>query len=81
MQDPQQPLAPPPGQPHPLPDLGEAPGGASLRSQRLPLADPRQQVERLEALDLAACPHGGDFDAALGAAGWPALEPATLEIF
>lgn len=81
MQDPQQPLPPPPGRPHPQPDLGETPGGVSLRSRRLPLAEARHQVERLEALDLAACPHGGNFDAALGAAGWPALEPGKLEIF
>jgi radical SAM/Cys-rich protein len=81
MQDPQQPWPPPPGRPHPQPDLGEAPGGASLRSRRLPLAEARHQVGRLDALYLGACPHGGGFDAALAAAGWPALEPSRLEIF
>jgi radical SAM/Cys-rich protein len=53
----------------------------SLRSRRLPLADPRRQIERLKTLDLGACRHGGSFPAALEAAGWPALTPARLEIF
>jgi len=72
---------PPAGRPHPQPDLGEPPRLTTLAARRLPLADPRQQIERLDALDLAACPRGGDFAAALAAAGWPALEPAVLEIF
>ncbi len=53
----------------------------SLRSRRLPLADPAHQIELLEALDLGACPHGGSFEAALEAGGRPALTPARLEIF
>jgi hypothetical protein len=63
------------------PELGPPPGQASLRSRRLPLADPRQQIERLAALELQGGPHGGSFDAALDASGWPALTPARLEIF
>lgn len=79
--EPSRPQPPPAGRPHPQAELGDPPGRSSLRSRRLPLADPRQQLERLEALDLAAVPHGGDFDAALAAAGWPALAPGRLEIF
>jgi radical SAM/Cys-rich protein len=71
----------PAGRPHPQPELGEAPRLASLAARRLPLADPRQQVATLDALDLRAVPHGGHFEAALAAAGWPALRPARLEIF
>ncbi len=72
---------PPPGRPHPQPDLDDPPGQRSLTARRLPLADPRRQVERLDALDLGSSPHGGRFDAALAASGWPALTPAGLEIF
>ena len=80
MQDSRRPFPPRAGRPHPQPDLAESPAGSSLKARRLLLADPRQQIERLDALDLAACSHGGDFDATLGAAGWPALRPARLEI-
>lgn len=75
------PPPPPAGRPHPQPDLGDRPRLTTLAARRLPLADPRQQIATLDALDLRAGPHGGDFEAALAAAGRQGLEPAALEIF
>ncbi|MDP2305159.1 MAG: arsenosugar biosynthesis radical SAM protein ArsS [Pseudomonadota bacterium] len=50
----------------------------SLRSRRAPLASAGAQLARLDALTLP----GGDFDAAVAAAGFPAgLRPGRLEIF
>ncbi len=76
-------LPPPPaaGRPHPQPDLGDRPRLTTLAARRLPLADPRQQIATLDALDLGASPYGGDFEAALAAAGRQGLGPAALEIF
>jgi radical SAM/Cys-rich protein len=81
MQDPQRNTPLPGGRPHPQSDFGDAAGRASLHARRLPLADPRHQMDRLQSLDLATCPQAGDFDAALGAAGWPRLDAMRLEIF
>ena len=53
----------------------------TLRARGLPLADPAEQVRRLAAADLAAARHGGDFKAALAAAGRDRLAPARLEVF
>ncbi len=72
---------PPAGRRHPQPELGEPPRLTSLAARRLPLADPRQQIATLDALDLRASPHGGDFEATLAASGRPGLDPAALEIF
>jgi radical SAM/Cys-rich protein len=62
-------------------DLTSAEAGpkraTTLRSRRSPLAAPAEQLRVLDALPL----EGGDFDAALATAGWPALRPAKLEIF
>jgi radical SAM/Cys-rich protein len=76
-----QPRLPPPARPHPQPDLGEPPRLSTLAARRLPLADPRQQIATLDALDLRASAHGGDFEVALATAGRQGLEPAALEIF
>jgi radical SAM/Cys-rich protein len=69
------------GRSHPQPDFSDAAGRASLHARRLPLADPRLQLDHLKSVDLAACPHAGDFDAALAGAGRPRLEATGLEIF
>ncbi|NJN30778.1 MAG: radical SAM/Cys-rich domain protein [Synechococcales cyanobacterium RM1_1_8] len=53
----------------------------SLLGRRSPLADPQQQLADLNAVDLADQPHGGSFDKALVANGWPGLQPAKLDIF
>ncbi len=51
----------------------------SLRSRRLPLADPAAQLRTLSAVGLNG---DADFDAAVGRAGFPrGLTPASLEIF
>ncbi len=72
---------PPAGRSHPQPDFGDAAGRTSLHARRLPLADPSRQVDHLKSLNLAACPHAGDFDAALAVSGWSRLDAAGLEIF
>lgn len=53
------------------------PATTSIRARRAPLADPAVQ---LAALDAAAS-GAQRFDLALGAAGWPVLTPAPLEVF
>ena len=53
----------------------------SLQRRRDPLALPQHQLETLAAVDLASSPHQGDFAATLAAQGWPALQPAKIEIF
>jgi radical SAM/Cys-rich protein len=53
------------------------PPARSLRARASPLAPPRAQREALDALALP----GGDFRAALAAAGWPELRPGPVEIF
>jgi radical SAM/Cys-rich protein len=52
-------------------------GTRSLRARGAPLASPAAQLRALNALPLVR----GDFDQALGEAGWPELGPAALEIF
>ncbi len=49
----------------------------SLSSRRVPLADSGEQLARLEA-STAGLPSFGEM---LQGAGWPALTPATLEVF
>lgn len=53
----------------------------SLQRRRVPLAAPAQQIATLEAVELTTKPHRGNFDATLTACGWPALQPAQIEIF
>jgi len=71
----------PAGRPHPQSEFSETTGRASLHARRVPLADPRAQIERLQSLDLDTCPHSGDFKAALAESGWPRFDPSRLEIF
>jgi radical SAM/Cys-rich protein len=62
---------------HPLASPEAGPKAArSLRVRRLPLASPGVQLEALRQVPL-----GGEFDATLARAGWPALRAAALEIF
>jgi len=49
----------------------------SLRSRRLPLAPPDEQLRVLSEAQAG----GHDFDARLAEAGWQALKPAALEVF
>lgn len=53
----------------------------SLARRRSPLADPKNQIASLEALDLSDTLQNGDFSARLAEAGWKAFRPAKLEIF
>ncbi len=53
----------------------------SLHARGLPLASPELQIATVEAVDLSASPHGGDFSQALSASGWEALRPGPVEIF
>ena len=53
----------------------------SLLRRRSPLADPKQQLADLNAVNLADKPHGGDFEKALTASGWSTFQPAKLDIF
>jgi len=53
----------------------------SLHARGLPLASPSLQIAAVEAVDLSATPHGGDFVRALAANGWDALRPGPVEIF
>jgi radical SAM/Cys-rich protein len=53
----------------------------SLYQQRSPLASATYQQTLLDALPLSNSPHQGNFDAALAAHNWQALQPADLEIF
>jgi len=53
----------------------------SLAARRVPLADSRRQVDTLNALDLSAQAHGGDFDLALAACGAGSLTAGSVEIF
>ena len=62
------------------PESGPRPA-TSLAARRSPLADPRRQVESLNALDLSAHSHGGDFDLALAACGSGTLRAGAVEIF
>ena len=66
-------------------DAAKAGSGArattSLLARRSPLADPKQQIASLQAVDLSARPFGGDFEAALAATGMGSLRAAPVEIF
>ena len=62
-------------------DTARRAASSTLRARALPLADPAEQRRRLDAADLAAARHGGDFGAALAAAGRDRLAAARLEIF
>lgn len=53
----------------------------SLQQRRVPLAAPQEQIETLEAVDLAPKAHPGDFAATLAAQGWDRFQPVDLEIF
>jgi len=53
----------------------------SLQQRRVPLAAPQEQIDTLDAVDLAPNAHSGDFNAALAARGWDRLQPVNLEIF
>ncbi|RMH49606.1 MAG: radical SAM/Cys-rich domain protein [Bacteroidetes bacterium] len=54
----------------------------SLHYRRAPLAEPAEQLARLDAVPIEGGPTGtGRFEADLAASGWPDLRPATLEIF
>ncbi len=53
----------------------------SLHARGLPLASPSLQIETVDAVDLSASPHGGDFGRALAANGRDALRPGPVEIF
>ena len=81
MKDPGHTAPIPAGRAHPQSDLGDAAGRTSLHARRLPLADPSQQVDRLNSLNLESGLHSGDFDTALAVSGWPRLDATGLEIF
>ncbi len=53
----------------------------SLKARGLPLASAAFQVECVDAVDLSALPHGGDFGRTLAARGIVALAPGPVEIF
>ena len=53
----------------------------SLHARGLALASPELQIATVDAVDLSATPHGGDFSRALWASGWDALRPGPIEIF
>jgi radical SAM/Cys-rich protein len=53
----------------------------SLHARGLPLASSALQIATVEAVDLSASPHGGDFSRALSGSGWDALRPGPVEIF
>jgi radical SAM/Cys-rich protein len=71
----------PAGRTHPQADLEDGSGHVSLHARRSPLATPAAQVAAVESVNLDASLHGGDFKAALAAAGWARLDPTQLEIF
>lgn len=81
MNEPHSVPAPKAGRPHPQSDFGGSEGQASLHLRRVPLAEPRHQIEILTSAGLAHCSHEGDFDQALAVAGWPRLDSSHLEIF
>ncbi|NJR67880.1 MAG: radical SAM/Cys-rich domain protein [Synechococcales cyanobacterium CRU_2_2] len=53
----------------------------SLLRRRSPLADPRQQMAHLNAVDLDGLPQAGNFEKTIASMGHPALKPAQLDIF
>src|SRR3954467_7832458 len=50
---------------------------STLSSRRAPLANPGEQLARLQASTIGRA----SFEETLRGAGWPALPPASLEIF
>jgi radical SAM/Cys-rich protein len=52
-----------------------------LHARGLALASPELQIATVDAVDLSASPHRGDFSRALSASGWDALRPGPIEIF
>ena len=62
------------------PEAGPKPT-RSLRARGSELASTRRQLAALAALDLGAALHGGDFAAAVAAAGHRSLRAAAVEIF
>ena len=70
-----------PGTPPNLASLEAGPKGtASLRSRRLPLAEPAVQIETLDRLDLAAAGGPSDFDRAVAESGCGLLRAGPVEI-
>ncbi|MBI4537062.1 MAG: arsenosugar biosynthesis radical SAM protein ArsS [candidate division NC10 bacterium] len=63
--------------PDPGVPAAEVAGLRSLAARRSPLARPAEQLRVLHSVPLAH----GDFEAALGRAGWDSLRPAALDIF
>jgi radical SAM/Cys-rich protein len=53
----------------------------SLHARGAPLAAPERQIAAVDAVDLSASAHGGDFARALAASGRDALRPGPIEIF
>ena len=53
----------------------------SLHARGLALASPELQIATVEAIDLSASAHGGDFSRALAASGRASLRPGPIEIF
>lgn len=55
-------------------------GTATLRSRRLPLASPAEQIAVLESVDLDGCPSGGSFDRAIADSGAEELRARVVEV-
>jgi radical SAM/Cys-rich protein len=53
----------------PAGELAGPKGTATLRSRRLPLASPAEQIAVLESVRLGGCPTGGSFDRAIAESG------------
>jgi radical SAM/Cys-rich protein len=53
----------------------------SLQQRSDRLADPQQQIELLESINLSHLPEHGSFESHLNKSGWQHLVPAQLEIF
>lgn len=53
----------------------------SLQQRQALLANPQQQTETLEQVDLTQVAHPGNFATAIAAHGWKHFTPAKLEIF
>lgn len=58
-----------------------SPKSISLQRRQSPLASGQYQRSILEALNLSALPHQGNFQATLAAHDWRSRQPAELEIF
>jgi radical SAM/Cys-rich protein len=62
------------------PELTGPRGTTTLRARAHPLAPPSSQVALLQAIDLSATPHAGDFDRTLAASGCGVLRSADIEV-